>query len=368
MGMERIKMKVGIVTIHNVSNYGAILQAYALKETISEKSPCYIINFDNKHVSSSLKYIRFGTTFHHFLGMGKDIFRILPRSRVIPKFKRFISEKLNVVGYEKDILKSFDVFVSGSDQIWNPACVSSQAKFLPEYFLSFASISQNKISYASSCGAYQFNSNEKETLKSYLKDYTNIAVREKPTSVMLTELLGRDVHHVLDPTLLLSKEEWLARLGNNSVVTEEYILVYVIKKTELLKETIKKVKSLLGIKVVLVEQGLYFDNIVDRHIRDAGPEDFINLFNGARFVVTDSFHGTTFSVIFNKPFYSVSPGANVNRISSLLNTLGLQSRIVNDVDDLDKVELAVNFVDANKLLNEQIKHSKSYLFNSIERK
>lgn len=365
--MERAKVKVGIVTIHNVSNYGAVLQAYALKETIGERFPCYIIDFDNEHVSKSLKYIRFGTTLHQFLGMGKDICRILPRSRVIPKFKRFIADKLNVVRYDKDTLKSFDTFVSGSDQIWNPACVSSPAKFVPEYFLNFASAKQKKISYASSCGAYKFNSVETEQLKSYLKDYASIAVREKPISLLLTDLLGKDVHHVLDPTLLLSKEDWLARLGNKQAISsEEYILVYVIKKTDLLKKTIKKIKNALGIKVILVEQGLYFDKVIDQHIRDAGPEDFINLFNNARFVVTDSFHGTTFSVIFNKPFYSVSPGENVNRISSLLNTLNLQSRIISEFNDLNNVELEVDFLEPKKLLKEQMEYSKSYLFNSLE--
>ncbi|TOP15144.1 polysaccharide pyruvyl transferase, partial [Vibrio parahaemolyticus] len=106
-----------------------------------------------------------------------------------------------------------------------------------------------------------------------------------------------------------------------------YILLYVIKKTPLLKQVINKLKEELNVKVILCEQGIHFDNVVDEHIRDAGPKDFISLFNNAKFVVTDSFHGTTFSLIFNKPFFSVSPGANVNRISSLLELVGLDSRI-----------------------------------------
>ncbi|MGR3268964.1 polysaccharide pyruvyl transferase family protein [Vibrio vulnificus] len=360
-------MKVGIITIHNVSNYGAVLQAFALKETVCRRHECYIIDFDNPHVSKSLKHIRLGLTFHAFLGMGKDILRILPRSRVIPKFKRFIFQKMNLVELNSLEISEMNVFISGSDQIWNPACVSPEKKFVSQYFLSFAEHSQKKISYASSCGAYEFNNDEVKELKRYLSSYKSLAVREKKTSEFLSNTLNRNVSHVLDPTLLLTKKEWLDKISDNSYRTGDYILVYVIKKTQLLKDTIRKIKSRLNMRVILVEQGLYFDSIIDEHIRDAGPEDFISLVNNAKFIITDSFHGTTFSVIFNKPFCSVSPGANVNRISSLLNTIGLENRIIHDHENIDNISLDMDFEEVNKLLFSQIEKSKEYLYSSIEK-
>ena len=359
-------MKVGIVTVHNVSNYGAVLQAYALKEIINNKHECYIIDFDNTHVSKSLKYIRFGRGFHAFLGMGKDILRLIPRLRVIRKFKKFIKFKMNLINLNSFEVSECDVFISGSDQIWNPACISSNKKFISEYFLSFANENQKKISYASSCGAYEFNNNEMKELKRYLSSYTSLSVREKTTSNFLSRELNRKVEHVLDPTLLLTKQEWLEKIGDNQCRGGDYILVYVIKKTKLLKETICTIKSKLNMKVILVEQGIYFDNIIDEHIRDAGPEDFISLINNAKFIITDSFHGTTFSVIFNKPFYSVSPGANVNRISSLLTMLDLKSRIIHKEENIKNINLDLDFSEANNRLMILINKSKEYLYSAIE--
>lgn len=362
-------MKVGIVTIHNVSNYGAILQAYALKELVKKKYDVNIIDYDNRHVSKSLDYVRFGVSVHSFLGTVKDICRIIPRMRVIKKFKKFISEEMEIVPYMNDRVREFDILLSGSDQIWNPACVSQDKKFIPEYFLSFASSNQKKIAYASSCGAYEYSSEEEIMLCNFLDSYDALSTRESRTSKYLSSVIGREVKHVLDPTLLLQKNEWLARLGENNFREGEYILLYVIKKTPLLKKVINKLKEDLNVKVILCEQGLHFDSIVDEHIRDAGPIDFISLFNNARFVVTDSFHGTTFSLIFNKPFFSVSPGANVNRISSLLEVVGLESRIIHDENYLNSIgssHYTLDFTEANIRLETERQKSIDYLFSSLE--
>lgn len=362
-------MKIGIITIHNVSNYGAVLQAYALKELIKTKYDVNIIDYDNRNVSKSLDYVRFGASVHSCLGTVKDICRIIPRMRVIPKFKKFISEELDIVPYNVKQVGKFDILISGSDQIWNPACVSEDKKFIPEYFLSFATTNQKKVAYASSCGAYEYTPEEEAVLGAYLNVYDALSTRENKASKYLSSVIKKEVKHVLDPTLLLKKDEWLDRLGDNKFREGDYILLYVIKKTTLLKQVINKLKKELNIKVILCEQGLYFDSIVDEHIRDAGPRDFISLFNNAKFVVTDSFHGTTFSLIFNKPFFSVSPGANVNRISSLLDVVGLSSRIIYDENTLNYVNSSLqnlDFTEANERLGAEIKKSKNYLFSSLE--
>lgn len=362
-------MNVGIITIHNVSNYGAVLQAYALKELIKTKYDVSIIDYDNRHVSKSLDYVRFGASVHSCLGTVKDICRIIPRIRVIPKFKNFINEQMDIVPYNTDQVGSFDVLISGSDQIWNPACVSQDKKFIPEYFLSFSEPNQKKIAYASSCGAYEYSSAEETVLGDYLGSYDALSTRENKASKFLSSVTGREVKHVLDPTLLLQKDEWLDRLGDNNFREGEYILLYVIKKTLLLKKVINKLKQELNVKVILCEQGLHFDNVVDEHIRDAGPRDFISLFNNAKFVVTDSFHGTTFSLIFNKPFFSISPGANVNRISSLLEVVGLDSRVIHNENSLKSINSShyvLDFTEANERLEAERQKSKDYLFSSLE--
>nr|AXY99638.1 Polysaccharide pyruvyl transferase [Proteus vulgaris] len=361
-------MKIGIITIHNVSNYGAVLQSYALKEVIKDKYTVNIINFNNKHVSKSLDLIRFTPSLHGILGTIKDILRIIPRYRVINKFNNFILDELDLSEYNNKALTSFTTLISGSDQIWNPACISSNCKFRDEYFLSFATPQQKKISYASSCGAYEFNPEEEKVLAAYLNDYTYISSREYESSMYLSRITNKRVNFVLDPTLLLNKEQWINKIKPKKIIKEKFILLYVIKKTNLLKEVVKKIKFELNLKVILVEQGLYFSNIVDKHIRDAGPADFIGLVNDAEYIVTDSFHGTTFSIIFRKNFLSVSPGKNVNRIKSLLETLHLKNRLINNINDLNDVSINtdIDYHKSNIILREEIKKSKDYLFLAIE--
>lgn len=358
-------MKLGIVTIHNVSNYGAVLQSYALKEVIKEKHEVKILDFDNRHVSRSLDLIRFSFSFHGLLGFGKDLCRLIPRRKVLAKFNRFFSSRMDLTNYNKENISTFDGFISGSDQIWNPACVTSNNVFISEYFLTFANTEQLKVSYASSCGAYEFNSSELMQLQNYLKPYNSLAVREAGTCEMMCEKLGLNVQHVLDPTLLLSKEQWLRKLGNNNYRKGRYILLYVIKNTPLLQEVVKYFKAKLNIKVILVEQGLYFSSDIDEHIRDAGPEDFISLFNNAEYVITDSFHGTTFSLIFNKQFLTISPGKNINRIESLLSKLNLEERIVYTADEIKNKNFNFSFDEANKLLAVEISKSKDYLERNL---
>lgn len=359
-------MKLAIITIHNVSNYGAVLQSFALKEVIKEKHEVKVLDFDNRHVSKSLDLLRIDFSLHGLLGFGKDLCRLIPRRKVLKKFNSFLNKEMELVPFTESILDEFDGFISGSDQIWNPICVSPVANFIPEYFLTFAKTNQFKVSYASSCGAYDFDELELLQLQSYLESYKALGVREAKTCEMLRKKLGFNAQHVLDPTLLLTKQQWLSKVGDNKFRSGKYILLYVIKNTPLLVRVVKHFKLKFGIKVILVEQGLYFSTDVDEHIRDAGPEDFISLFHNAEYVITDSFHGTTFSIIFKKRFLTVSPGKNINRIESLLSKLQLSERIIYNVEQVESKSFDFSFQDAEKILSTEISFSKKYLYENLD--
>ena len=353
-------MKIGLMTIHNANNYGAVLQAYALKEALKEFGEVEIIGYDNRHISISLDFIRFGFSFHHLLGMCKDICRLFPRIRAIRKFNEFINNQMDVVSYDENRdYSDLDFCIAGSDQIWNPSCISADKKFNDMYFLQLNNAKFTKVSYASSCGAHNFSVLEEDYLESKLSSFKSLSVREKSTAENLTRIVGRKVSHVLDPTLLLNKDEWLSRFVLEDK-KEDYILLF-IKKTPLLKATVKYFSDKLKLKVITVNQGLSAGVKVDEHIRDAGPNDFINLFNNAAFVITDSFHGTTFSVNFHKNFVAVSPGPNVNRIQSLLTILNLENRIMHTEKDIISANLNIDYVEPNKLLIDQVALSKNYL-------
>ena len=367
-------MKAAIITVQNANNYGAIFQAYALQNILAEKVEVEIINYENKHISRSFDLIRFKPTVHGILGTGKDIFRLLPRYRVLKKFRHFIDSNLNLTpslnkkGLENYDWKGYEVFISGSDQIWNPACISDSNYLDPAYFLSFAPIGSKKISYASSMGAYKFSNKEMSQVRNLLQDFKALSVREKERQQQLEKELNREVYHVLDPSLLLPKAEYLKLIENRpfDIQEEKYILLYTVPKVPLVKKAVNYFSKKLGLKVISIEQGLSAGAKVNKQYRDAGPLEFIKLFEGAEFVITDSFHGVCFSVNFEKPFVAVSPGKNVNRMKSLLGKLGLAERIVEQEEDMEGLKTSLDFEQPIEVLDEMRNSSLDFLFQSLK--
>ena len=351
------KIKIALVTTQNANNYGAIFQAFALQQVLSRYGYVEVINYNNSHIGVSFDLVRVKPTVHGLLGIGKDILRLFPRYNVIKKFKQFIQQNIvltksvSMPELQNGELKQYDVYVAGSDQIWNPACINKDCMIDPIYFLSFAPKAARKISYASSIGGYKLSSNEKKQFRELLEDFDKISVRERDTQILLQEVLSKDVHHVLDPTLLLSKEEWLEGLGiEESVYKEKYILLYTVPKVPLIREAVEFFSKKTGLKVVAIDQGLSAGVKVGQQIRDAGPIEFLQLFANAEFVITDSFHGTCFALNFELPFLTISPGVHSNRVESLLSLVGLQHRIIKCEDDFRKLDIKLDFNGANKNL------------------
>jgi hypothetical protein len=212
-------------------------------------------------------------------------------------------------------------------------------------------------------GHCRLTDSEKEQIKDFLKDFTTISVRESDAQEMLSQLLEKEVFHVLDPTLLLSKEEWLEALEidrNYRSQEEDYILVYRISRDPLLKKVVEFVVNQFGNKkVVIIDQAVKPFITADFHIRNAGPVEFVELFANASLVITNSFHGSCFSINFKKPFVPVLPAWGGNRIKSLLNLFDLKDRLINDEEDIYKlsVDFDYEFL-GNKLKDERAKSIK----------
>lgn len=369
-----MKKKILLITIHNANNYGAVFQAFGLQKVLENFGEVKILDYENKHISISFQLLRIKLTPHGILGLGKDFFRLFPRYRVIKKFKTFIRKNYNLTS-KFDRKNSFDfdqydVLVSGSDQIWNPACISPDSKLDSNYLLSFGSEKHIRLSYSSSMGAYQFNHKEESELRHYLSNFNFISVREYERKLYLQNLLKReDIYHVIDPSLLLTKEEYISLVENENEKVqseiEKYILLYTVPKVNLIRKAVAYYRSKMGLKVVSIEQGLSPGAKVDKHIMDAGPLEFIELFRNAEFVITDSFHGTCFSLNFGKKFVSVSPGKNVNRIESILNKMGLKDRILYTEDDFEKVDNSLEKDVDSKLLDSLRRESLKFLEKSL---
>ncbi len=367
-------MKIALITLHWANNYGGSLQVFAAVKAMSKYGEVSVIDYRNNYTSKGMTWIRFGTKLRDILRIGKDLFRLIPRYRVIKKFENFSYTYLNLTPQLKNaedfkkLAKEYDLFVSGSDQIWNPKIVNEDGVLDTHYFLDFA-IGKKKISYASSIGTYLYNEEEMAQVVSLLNHYDYLSVREKDSSQYLSKLLNRDVSHVLDPTLLHSKDEWLQFFNIQDNEDEKpYILVYALKKDPLLKQIVEKVQKQLGMKVITIDQDPFTNFKNDGHIRDAGPDEFIKLFAQAGFIITNSFHGTCFSINFNIPFIITTPPTSINRIESLLTAVNSQNRITTDgTDQSALIENQIDFDMINQRLQALRIASNQYLENALRK-
>ncbi len=355
-------MKVGIVTYHNGSNYGAALQAFALQE--AEKKLCNeveIINYDNRFISQGLDRIRFSFSVLGFYNCLFDIVHFFSNGRKISKFKTFFKEHYQLTSLmSSEQLKisglDYDLGVSGSDQIWNPRL---SGKLDDVYFLNFGKF-KSKISYASSFGNYKYEDVDiNNRVKELLQGYSKVSTREKADK--LEEIINRKVISVCDPTLLLNKEEWSTLLQLNNHKRKGYLLIYTLADMDNVISIAKIIAKERNLDIINIGQafGHFFDV---KNILDAGPKEFIELFYNADYVVTNSFHGTAFSVNFQKQFVSVRHPKSPERAVSFLKRIGMNDRLVIDAtQSIPKDITAEEYNMINDKLNEIREESYSYL-------
>ncbi|MTC49066.1 hypothetical protein GKR59_05305 [Providencia alcalifaciens] len=370
--------RIGIITIHRANNYGAFLQAFATQEVLKKYGYVEIIDYENKKLESSFSLIRIDLTSpKSILSSIKDILRIIPRFRVIKKFKLDIEQKFNlskrlndnnISDYAND---HYDVLVSGSDQIWNPTCVSSNGDINSIYFLNFGNDNIKRISYASSMGNFKIKKENTTTITNLLKKYEYLSVREKETCKDIENLIHNNVSHVLDPTLLLDKDDWLGRFPEKSsriekMVDKNYVLFYSVPKIKESRLAVEYFSKKIGYEIISIDQDIYPYYKAQNKIRDASISEFLHLFKNAKYIITDSFHGVCFSLIFRKDFYVIHPGNLSNRIESLLESISLSDRLIKNHYDIEKNGIvSINYNDLEDKIRFIIQNSKSYLHNAL---
>lgn len=339
--------KIGLITIHFANSYGGCLQALASQAVLSKFGEVAIIDYKTPQLESTMKLLRFSKSPRSVLHLIKDVGRYFPRKRLLKRFQQFMKVNYNLTEpcrsqAELNALNNyFDVFVCGSDQIWNPAIIGF---FDKNYVLDFVT-GKHKVSFSTSAGSYVHTGKNKDYLKSSLKTFTSLSFREADTVERMKSLSDReDIECTLDPTLLLTRKEWRELLNlPQTGTTEEYIFVYTLKKDRLVYEVVKKIAKEFNLKIIAIDQDPFLFYKTDRHVRDASPLDYLSLLDKAAFVVTNSFHGTAFSVNFGIPFVSIKPESGVNRIRGFLVSVGLENRLIETTEELDSI--LVNSVD-----------------------
>lgn len=338
-------MKAGIITIHNSPNYGACLQSFALWKYITGQGvDCEIIDLYRPYQKEYIpgrKFVPMRKQKHILPDTIKHaIKRLIGRNKepkyfsdsAKEKFKKF-NAPIKLSGTYRGIDELYanpplyDLYISGSDQVWNP----SQPYCMEPYFLTFAPKDKVKISYAASIGLSGLRENEKTKFKEWLSAYTAISVREKQGKALLESFSGLEVEQVPDPALLLDAEDW-KKWAEYPATNEPYILLFTLSYSPEMVEYGKRLAQEAGMKLIVL--GMIQPDCKDGSylpVTDAGPREFLGYIAKARMVITDSFHGTVFSIITGaNNFYTYIAPANKrgSRILDLLDTFGLRDHLL----------------------------------------
>lgn len=316
-----------ITTLYSVHNYGAMLQAHALQQSLLNLGITpEIIDIGGRHRQPTL--LNFSTDPR---GLARSI-KIAPflsaRLRRYKAFDQFLQQNLRLsqpfssFGEMQNKAITTDLLICGSDQIWNPSL-----PFQPQFFLRFGATDIPRVTYAPSFGTRTLPSERHDELRNLLGSFSMISCRERSGCDMLEEILGRPVEHVVDPTLLVSASYWRGLSTPVIGLPEKYLLLYSLENTKTLNVQVTHLSKSLDLPIVVIDSYDQWKCIkCERVVRDAGPKEFLWLFENASFVVTNSFHGNIFSLIFGRPFYSVPHHSKNERMASLLESLGLGIR------------------------------------------
>ena len=332
--------KVGLFTIY-ICNYGAVLQAYALKKSMEDSYKdinVSIVDFYSHNHYRILttsaqnpikKLMKYGMILVHYPAL-------FTRNK---REKKFIAEEFNLSKRYSDLdlllkdMPTYDYYLTGSDQVFN-----SNSKYSPLFFQQFSIRSGVKAAYAPSFGQSVFSEEEKKKIKHLTKSFDYLSCRENDGAEMLSQIHGKDVPCVIDPTLLLTADRWSSMMKAPET-NDKYLLVYDLNGGVPMLNIARKLAAEKGLKLYCITRHPDISFIYkgfDKVIFDAGPREFVGYFSKAKYVITDSFHGTAFSLIFHRNFntYIAIPKSS-QRIKSLLKVCGLSHRIIMDGKEID---------------------------------
>lgn len=364
-------MKISIVTIFDNVNIGSYLQAFALAkslELLGYQPECVDYSRPSRDTIIKFKSSIKKKAPRHWLGVWFALFK---RSRIIRLQRRFLQGYLSpkhYVGYE-EVLKNppiADIYMTGSDQVWNSEYNQGIDK---TFYLDFVPFGSKRIAYAASFGMSDIPEKEKEEVRTLLERYDAISVRELQGKNILIDLgiSPNKISVVLDPTLLLNKDIW-RKLCIENPEKEPYLLVYSVVKDryDAINKTSSFVATSKHLKVVGVTSNTHSRLSCDTLYKSATPLLFLSLFMGASFVVVSSFHGTAFSVNFEKDFITVMSSRYNSRVDSFLDQIGLQDRkYYVGQTELSQYLDKIDYDEVNKKLSLMRNNSLDFLKNNL---
>ena len=369
--------KIGILTYHKQYNYGTVLQAYALQKYISNKFDVDIEIIDytakNEYVGKKLFLTRVKRIGFYISHLSKYIILYLNKNnqrKRIEEFEQFFLKDLVMsaksLETQKEIAnycKKYDAIIIGSDQTWNPY-VGQVEDFLINYITNEKII---KLSYAPSIGIKRIPDDYKDLYAEALSKFKALSCREFQGAKNLSSILNRNVEFVLDPTLLLNKDQWGA-VASEVFIKDPYLLVYFLGDNKEYRKFVEKIALMKGLKIVALPMSyleMKKENIDKQYV---GPKSFLSLVKNAALICTDSFHGTMFSINFEKQFIVFPKRSNKDiksdnsRIYDALKVFDLEDCLWNGASFIIK---NIDYVEVNQKLEKLRNMSYKYLEKAL---
>ena len=325
-------MKAGVITFHSAHNFGASLQTWALQQALADLGvePC-VINYHTPVIDNLYDPIK-ETNPKLRAKKIKQLQKKNPASLLrYERYSKFIEDNFNMFGnytcYEDLIneTRELDAYITGSDQVWNSQHIGG---YDPAYFLEFAPKQALKISYAASTGRNYVLPIYHERIRHALKSFTSISIRESSALPAIQNLTSHKVNVVADPTFLIPGHKYDA-IKKAPDINEKYIFVYMMENNPQVVKFANSISRALGLPIVQRRQKKFFINEVDNTYTST-PGEWLGWIENAEMVITNSFHGTVFSAIFEKPFVSMLHSDTGSRTIDLLKSLDLEDHMITD--------------------------------------
>lgn len=371
-------MKIGILTFHRAHNYGAVLQAYAMKVNFLKYGDTELIDYwpDYHGADYDLFDKRFIKENVPFIQRLKFLKSSIKRMLLVPiritrhrKFKDFINNNLinrhtSIITDPRYLPKDFDVYVYGSDQIWRVYDMTNYPRPDLTYLGENTPIVARRIAYAASMGQVNKDTLEDQAVSSLLNKFDCLGVREKPLQEAISNIHSLDVQQVLDPTFLVPRAHWEEMIRDISKISEEpYLLFYSLINSDESRKLANKICQEKGLKLIEINGFETFSGYFDSGlVQSAGPIDFLKLIYDAEYIVSTSFHGVVFSILFEKNFYACGMGNHVARVASLLEILNLNERLV---ESSNSEISTVDYSKTRNILKSLIDESRLFIEQSI---
>ena len=368
-------MKISLITLHFVKNYGSVLQTYATQkilenygnevEVVDYWQPRYLdknllngnLVFSSKWNKNILTRIIYKTIKYPSLPKMCNVFNTFLNQQINLTSKRYFT-----IRQLKESPPCADIYMTGSDQVWNSV---GNDQINRMYYLDYAPEGKKRIAFAASFGRSSLENWEKTETKELLEKYDNISMRES-SGVEIVTSLGLNAVNILDPTLLLNKNDWEQIIKNKFNYKHKYLLVYMLKETPENTKYINKVAKIHKLHIIRLAYGYHECLKKGKVIVLPEVDLFLSLIKNAYAVITNSFHATAFSINFNIPFICLQRDRANSRINDLLRLLDLSNRKITNTNNFDLIKEPINYNKVNEILEVERNKAKMFLLDALK--